>query len=762
METPAVEANRCSSIAQMAAGRARRASRFAAKRQDICHYNHGLSRQGRGSARLRACAWQHWPRRRAIWYNFRMLNEHPTLYDVIVIGAGHAGCEAANAAARMGCRTLLLTLDLDKLAHMSCNPSIGGPAKGHIVREIDALGGVMGRVIDQTFIQIRVLNESKGPAVQALRAQADKRLYAKVMKETLEQVPNLDLKQAMVERIVPESENQEPRTGLSGDQQVLGARFSVLTHTGRVFRGRTLVLTTGTFLRGRAITGEAIWGAGRAGEAPAVALGEDLASLGFPLVRLKTGTPPRVDARTIDFSLTDVQHGSDVPLYFGYYYDGKNQEPGTENQGRVDHLVTLSSCHSVPAFHGPPSPLYPHARLDGWRPQLPCYLVHTTPEFHAIIRANLDRAPLFSGVIEGVGPRYCPSIEDKIVRFADKPRHGMFLEPEGWNTNEVYVQGCNTSLPEDVQWAMLHTIPALRKAEIMRVGYAIEYDAVATGEITADMAAKRMPGLFLAGQINGTTGYEEAAAQGIMAGINAARYVQGEPSVILRRDEAYIGVLIDDLVTKEIHEPYRMFTSRAEHRLLLRSDNADLRLTPLAGALGLVDRERMAAVERKRDESEALLRELRGRAVYPTAAINARLAEVGVGPLTDKVSAEDILRRPDASYAKVQAALDLPDAPDYIVEQVEVTAKYGGYLLKQQREVEKLQRMESRRLPADFDYDAVRGLRNEARQVLQRFRPATLGQAARLAGINPADVAVLLVALERARSDKGAAPVSRD
>ena len=700
-----------------------------------------------------------------------MLNEHPTVYDVIVIGAGHAGCEAANAAARMGCRALLLTLDLDKLAHMSCNPSIGGPAKGHIVREIDALGGVMARVTDQTFIQIRVLNESKGPAVQALRAQADKRLYAKVMKETLEQVPNLDLKQAMVERIIPPDRTKHeeqailppphpsPACGEGRREGMPGSLFSVVTHTGRVFRGRTLVLTTGTFLRGRAITGEAIWGAGRAGEAPAVALGEDLASLGFPLVRLKTGTPPRVDARTIDFSPTEVQHGSDVPQYFGYYYPEDK-----ETRSRGDKETSGRSCSSSPPllFSVPPSPVYPHARLDGWRPQLPCYLVHTTPEFHEIIRANLHRAPMFSGVIEGVGPRYCPSIEDKVVRFADKPRHGMFLEPEGWNTNEVYVQGCNTSLPEDVQWGMLRTIPALRKAEIMRVGYAIEYDAVATGEITADMSAKRMPGLFLAGQINGTTGYEEAAAQGIMAGINAARYVKGEPSVILRRDEAYIGVLIDDLVTKEIHEPYRMFTSRAEYRLLLRSDNADLRLTPLAGKLGLVDRERMAAVERKRDESEALLNALRGRTVYPSAATNARLAEVGVGPLSDKGTAEDLLRRPDVTYAKVQAALDLPDAPDYIVEQVEITAKYGGYLLKQQREVEKLRRMESRRLPADFDYNAVSGLRNEARQVLGRFRPATLGQAARLAGINPADVAVLLVALERMRSDSGAAHASAD
>jgi tRNA uridine 5-carboxymethylaminomethyl modification enzyme len=666
------------------------------------------------------------------------MNVHPTTYDVIVIGAGHAGCEAAHAAARMGCRTLLLTIDLDKLAHMSCNPSIGGPAKGHLVREIDALGGLMARVTDRTFIQIRLLNESKGPAVQALRAQADKRLYAKVMKEAIEATPNLDLKQAMVERIIP-TMNDEPRTMKEDPSSLIAHRssFAVVTHTGRVYRSRALVLTTGTFLRGRAISGEAIWGAGRAGEAPAVVLGQDLAELGFPLVRLKTGTPPRVDARTIDFTLTSVQQGSEVPRYFGHYY----QSAADSQQSAGDRL---------PAYGGPPASIYPHVIHEGWRPQLPCYLVHTTPEFHAIIRANLDRAPLFSGVIEGVGPRYCPSIEDKIVRFADKERHGMFLEPEGWSTNEVYVQGCNTSLPEDVQWSMLRSIPALRDVEIMRVGYAIEYDAIATGEVAADLAAKRLHGLYLAGQINGTTGYEEAAAQGLMAGINAARYVQGRPPVILRRDQAYIGVLIDDLVTKEIHEPYRMFTSRAEHRLLLRGDNADLRLTPLAGELGLVEPARVAAVERKRFRTAELLEDLRGRRVFPSAATNDRLAASGVAPLSDESTAEELLRRPEVRYAQLQAALDLPDVSDDVVEQAEIETKYGGYLIKQQREVERLRRMESRRLPGDMDYGAIRGLRNEARQVLARFRPATLGQAARLAGINPADVAVLLVALERA------------
>jgi tRNA uridine 5-carboxymethylaminomethyl modification enzyme len=675
------------------------------------------------------------------------MDTHSTIYDVIVIGAGHAGCEAAYAAARMGCRTLLLTIDLDKLAHMSCNPSIGGPAKGHLVREIDALGGLMGRVTDRTFIQIRLLNESKGPAVQALRAQADKRLYAKVMKEVIEGTPRLDLKQAMVDRIIPpqRTENQELRTE-SGDDTVLSSQFSVLTHTGHGYQSRALVLTTGTFLRGRAIAGGAIWGAGRAGEAPAVALGEDLASLGFPLVRLKTGTPPRIDARTIDFSLTDVQPGSDVPRYFGHYY------AGDAGWGMADGDELPS-----PAYTGLPARIYPHAQREGWRPQLPCYLVYTTPEFHATIRANLDRAPLFSGVIEGVGPRYCPSIEDKIVRFADKERHGLFLEPEGWSTNEVYVQGCNTSLPEDVQWAMLRAIPALRNVEIMRVGYAIEYDAIATGEIGADLAAKRLRGLYLAGQINGTTGYEEAAAQGMIAGINAARYVQSQPPIILRRDEAYIGVLIDDLVTKEIHEPYRMFTSRAEHRLLLRTDNADLRLTPLAGELGLVDPARAAAVERKRVQTAQLLEQLRSRRVFPSAMTNDRLAANGIASMSDEMTAEELLRRPQLRYAQIQAALDLPNVPAEVAEQAEIEVQYGGYLAKQQREVDRLRRMESRRLPADIDYEAIRGLRNEARQVLMRFRPATLGQAARLAGINPADMAVLLVALERTTREPRAA-----
>ncbi len=657
------------------------------------------------------------------------------MYDVIVVGAGHAGCEAAHAAARMGCRTLLITIDLDKLAHMSCNPSIGGPAKGHIVREIDALGGIMGRVTDESFIQIRMLNDSKGPAVQALRAQADKRLYAQRMKEALERTPNLDLKQAMVQRITREQGSEVRDQGSNNRPPVSDPQpfFSVLTHTGWRYYGRALVLTTGTFLRGRAITGDAQWSAGRAGESASIALGEELHELGFPLVRLKTGTPPRIDARTIDFSATELQPGSARPLHFGFYYD---ELPPT------------------PTFlRDRPNPMFPAPQLDGWRPQLPCYLVYSTPETHRIIRDNLDRAPLFSGVIEGVGPRYCPSIEDKIVRFADKERHGFFLEPEGWLTSEVYVQGCNTSLPEDVQWQMIRSIPALRNAEIMRVGYAIEYDAVATGEILATLETKRLPGLFLAGQINGTTGYEEAAAQGLIAGVNAALKVQGREPFILRRDEAYIGVLIDDLVTKEIHEPYRMFTSRAEHRLLLRSDNADLRLTPRGYELGLIDEARLAIVERKREQTRAARRYLQGVRLTPSGETNARLNQAGIGPISQVCSADVVLARPAVSYESLRGAIELPPLPAYVAEQVEIETKYSGYIEKEQRAAERVRKMEARRIPASLDIMAVPGLRNEARQVLQRFRPATLGQAARLAGINPADIAVLLVYLERQRTD---------
>ncbi|KAA9005133.1 tRNA uridine-5-carboxymethylaminomethyl(34) synthesis enzyme MnmG [Paenibacillus spiritus] len=612
-------------------------------------------------------------------------------YDVIVVGAGHAGCEAALAAARMGCRTLMVTINLDMVAFMPCNPSIGGPAKGHVVREIDALGGEMGRNIDKTFIQLRMLNTGKGPAVHALRAQADKFLYQHTMKETMEKTPNLTMLQGMVEELIVEN----------------GICTGVVTKTGTAYRAKSVVLTTGTYLRGKVIMGELTYESGPNNQQPSVKLSEHLRELGFELVRFKTGTPPRVHRDTIDFSKTEIQPGDEQPKFFSYETKSSEIE------------------------------------------QLPCWLTYTSETTHQIINDNLHRAPMFTGIIEGTGPRYCPSIEDKIVRFSDKPKHQIFLEPEGRNTAEYYVQGLSTSLPEDVQLSMLRSIPGLEKVEMMRNGYAIEYDAMVPTQLWPSLETKRLPGLFTAGQINGTSGYEEAAGQGIMAGINAARRAQGQEPVVLDRSQGYIGVLIDDLVTKGTNEPYRLLTSRAEYRLLLRHDNADLRLTPTGYRIGLISEERYAAFLDKKQKVEDEIARLQETRVKP-AEVNDLLAEAGSAPIAEGSNLLVLMRRPEIGYAIIDRLSPSPEELDEdMKEQVEIQIKYAGYIEKQLQHVERLQKMEKKKLPEDIDYSAIHGLAMEARQKLEKIRPISIGQASRISGVTPADVSILLVYLEQ-------------
>src|SRR5690625_635323 len=621
---------------------------------------------------------------------------HAGDYDVIVVGAGHAGCEAAFAAAKMGAKTLILTLNLDMIAFMPCNPSLGGPAKGIVIREIDALGGVMGKVIDKTHIQMRMLNTGKGPAVRALRAQADKPLYIQEMKDLIESQDNISLKQGMVNELIIED----------------GVCKGVITETKAAYYAEKVIITTGTFMRGKVLIGDLEYESGPNNQRVSIKLSEDLEKHGFDLIRFKTGTPPRVNSNSIDYSKTEIQPGDEHPKSFSY----ETTDQSTE--------------------------------------QIPCWLTYTNENTHKVINDNLTLSAMYPGMKRGTGPRYCPSIEDKIVRVSDKPRHQVFLEPEGRNTEEVYVQGLSTSLPEYIQHDIVRSVPGLENAEMMRSGYAIEYDSLPPTQLWPTLETKQIKGLYTAGQINGTSGYEEAAAQGIMAGINAALNIQGKEPFILDRSESYIAVLIDDLVTKGTREPYRLLTSRAEYRLLLRHDNADIRLTEHGHRLGLISDERYERFTEKVAQIESERKRLFKTIIKINDEVQAILKEANSTPLKDATRATELLKRPEVTYGMIERMTEEQDLHPEVKEQVEIQIKYEGYIKKSNEQVAKMLKMEDKKIPVDLDYDAVPSIAYEAREKLKKIRPISIGQASRIAGVNPADISILLVYIEQGNIQK--------